>query len=183
MDNEQKELVQRCIRNDRNALRHLYNLYASRMYGICLRYSGSGTEAEEMFLVGFSRVYHSIHLIRSQDSLDEWIRNEFLSAISGYLGPLLKRDQDFCIPFQDETTLTLQDEEAALSKLSVKEILNLIRDLPPGYRIVLNMYSIEGYSHFEIATKLGIGVNTSKSQLHRAKNLLRKKLANNGVII
>ena len=163
------DLIQGCINRDRVMQRMLYDTYAPKMYGVCLRYAGNENDANDILQEGFIKVYKNIHKFRSEGSFEGWIRRIFVNtAIEHYR----KRVKMYNVTEAQENTI--EDKElTALDTLATKDILKIVDELSPGYKAVFNMHVIEGYSHKEIANILGITEGTSKSQLARAKGVLR----------
>jgi RNA polymerase sigma factor (sigma-70 family) len=147
----------------------LYQRFAPKMYGVCLRYAGNAEEAEDILQEGFIKVFNKIGSFRSEGSFEGWIRRIFVNtAIEHfrkkiYLQPLTEYEEDTV----EGKYLTVLDS------LAEKDIIQLVQQLSPGYRTVFNMYVIEGYTHKQIAEVLGISEGTSKSQLSRAKLILQ----------
>ncbi len=169
-----EELIQRCLNKDSRAQELLYQRLSRRLYGICLRYAGNEMEAEDILQEGFIRIFNNLHSFRSDGSLDGWTAKIMVNTAINYF----RRNKRL----RAETGLTENMEAATipedvLSKLSRKEIINLIQALPAGYRTVFNLYVLEGYSHQEIAAVLGITESTSKSQLCRARAAIQQRLA------
>jgi len=173
--NEQ-DLIEGCRRGERQAQQLLYDRYAGRMYSVCLRYARNPMEAEDIVVIAFTKIFERISQYRGEGSFEGWIRritvNEALSA--------LRRNRTMGI----EADLDSADREIDYQQLSdhleAEDLIQIIEKLPPGYRVVFNMYAIDGYSHKEIAEALGISENTSKSQLSRARAVLQKLLAEGG---
>jgi RNA polymerase sigma-70 factor (ECF subfamily) len=147
----------------------LYQRFAPKMYGVCLRYAGNAEEAEDILQEGFIKVFNKIGSFRSEGSFEGWIRRIFVNtAIEHfrkkiYLQPITEYEEDTV----EGKYLTVLDS------LAEKDIIQLVQQLSPGYRTVFNMYVVEGYTHKQIAEALGISEGTSKSQLSRAKLILQ----------
>jgi RNA polymerase sigma factor (sigma-70 family) len=169
---KEDELIKGCLRRDRSAQKQLYEIYSSKMYGLCYRYVKDPMEAEDILVISFMKVFEKIEQFKSEGSFEGWIRriviNEALTCLrkqrSMYLEAELER-VDY-----DPNYKSLSDH------LEAEDLMHLINEMPTGYRIVFNMYAIDGYSHKEIADSLGISENTSKSQLSRARTYLQKAL-------
>ncbi|MBE0646932.1 MAG: sigma-70 family RNA polymerase sigma factor [Bacteroidales bacterium] len=160
---------------DQLAQEELYTQYAKRMFGVCLRYAGHAMEAQDILQEGFIRVFQQLNKFRFESPLENWIRRVIINtAISVAKRELrFKRTDELSLPFQTGT-----EDFEGISKLTHQEILQLIQELPLGYRTVFNLHTIEGYSHKEIGKLLEISENTSKSQLYAAKKRLREQLIN-----
>jgi RNA polymerase sigma factor (sigma-70 family) len=170
---KEDELIKGCLRRDSNAQRQLYDTFSSKMYSICYRYVKDSMEAEDILVTAFMKVFDKIGQFKSEGSFEGWIRRIVVNEALTYL----RRHRSMYL----ETELEQADREPDYSMLSdhleAEDLLNMIKELPTGYRIVFNMYAIDGYSHKEIADHLGISENTSKSQLSRARTYLQKILA------
>jgi RNA polymerase sigma factor (sigma-70 family) len=166
------ELIKGCLRREPHAQRLIYETYSSKMYAICYRYVKDSMEAEDVLVTSFTKVFEKIGQFKFEGSFEGWVRrivvNEALTCLrknrSMYLETELK-EVDY-----DPNYKNLNDH------LETEDLLRLVKELPAGYRIVFNMFAIDGYSHKEIAESLGISENTSKSQLSRARIYLQKQL-------
>ena len=140
------------------------------MFGICLRYASDYHSAEDILQDGFVKVFRNIRKFRGDGSLEGWVRRIFVNtAIEQYR----KSAKKYCFTSLDLVTANSFEDEKLLH-FEHNDLLALVQQLPDGYRLVFNLYSIEGYTHEEIAQKLNVKVGTSKSQLARAKKYLRK---------
>ncbi|MGC1242128.1 MAG: sigma-70 family RNA polymerase sigma factor [Chryseosolibacter sp.] len=170
---KEDDLIGRCRKGDQQAQQQLFDLYSPKMYGICSRYVRNTMQAEDILVMSFAKVFERINQFKGEGSFEGWIRritvNEALTC--------LRRNRTMMLA---ETDLEKADREPDYNGLSdhleEEDLLQMIDKLPPGYRIVFNMYAIDGYSHKEIAEQLGISENTSKSQLSRARIFLQKLL-------
>jgi RNA polymerase sigma-70 factor (ECF subfamily) len=140
------------------------------MYTVCLRYSENTDDANDVLQEGFIKVYKSLSKFRREGSFEGWVRRIFINtSIEHYR----KKVKLYNVTEVQENTIE-DDSLDALDSLATKDVLNIINELSPGYKQVFNMHVIEGYSHKEIAELLGITEGTSKSQLARAKSVLKK---------
>lgn len=170
----EQELIEGCRKQKAEAQQALFNKYAGKMKALCFRYVKDDMEAEDVLITAFTKVFDKIAQFKSEGSFEGWIRrimvNESLTA--------LRKKRSMFV----ETELEAADREPNYdtlgNELEAEELLNMIGNLPPGYRIVFNMYAIDGYSHKEIAEQLGISEGTSKSQLSRARTMLQNLLLN-----
>lgn len=173
MPDTEQLLINGCIAGDRAFQTKLYDLYASKMLGVCLRYAKNREEAEEILHEGFLRVFSYIKKFKGTGSFEGWIRKIMVNcALCRYrnksnLQPVIRLDTSS----HDAVSQT-----DIVSNLDAKELLSLVQSLPPGYRIVFNLYVFEGYKHREIAEALGISEGTSKSNLSDARAFLQKTL-------
>lgn len=163
------DLVEGCLRGDRAAQRELYNRFAPKMYGLCLRYAANAEEAEDVLQEGFIKVFRKMDSFRSEGSFEGWMRRIFVNtAIEQY------RKRMYLQPVTEHEEASLEGNYlSVLDNLAERDIIKLVQKLSPGYRTVFNMYVVEGYSHKQIAEHLGISEGTSKSQLSRAKQILQ----------
>jgi len=163
------DLIEGCLRGDRKMQRELYQRYAPKMYGVCLRYASNSEEAEDILQEGFIKIFNKIGSYRGEGSFEGWIRRIFVNtAIEQF------RKKTYLQPITDIEEQTVEGKYlSVLDSLAEKDIIQLVQQLSPGYRTVFNMYVIEGYTHRQIAETLGISEGTSKSQLSRAKLILQ----------
>jgi len=167
------KLIQGCIVGDRHSQSQLYELFAPKMFVVCLRYSMNREEAEEILQEGFLKVFEFIHQFRFAGSFEGWVRKIMVNcALSRY------RSKSHLHPVVRLDTLVYDppSETDIVSNLNAKELLLFIQSLPAGYRIVFNLFVFEGYKHREIAETLGISEGTSKSNLFDARAFLQKAL-------
>lgn len=151
----------------------IYDRYASKMYGICLRFAGNEMEADDILQEGFIKVFSKLDHFRNEGSFEGWLRRTFVNTAINYY----KRNKRYA-QMSDVSEVTVPDScsETIYDILSKEELMNLVQSLPTGYRTVFNLNVIEGYTHKEIGEMLNISDNTSKSQLARAKQTLREKI-------
>lgn len=170
---KEAELINGCLKRERSAQKRLYEMYSSKMYGLCYRYVKDSMEAEDILVTAFMKVFDKIEQFKHEGSFEGWIRRIIVNEALTHL----RRNRSMYM----EIDLDHADREPDYDKLSdhleAEDLMNMIAELPTGYRIVFNMYAIDGYSHKEIAEQLGISENTSKSQLSRARTYLRKMLS------
>ncbi len=178
MINEQ-DLVRACQRNDRKAQTAFYNMYKGKLMGVCRRYARSKEEAEDIYQEAFVKIFNNIKSLEKPEAVGAWVRKTVIHTAINYYHANLKFQQN-----TDYETVVLSNDDYPniLATLSNEDLLALIHQLPDGYRMVFNLYVIDGYNHNEIGQMLGISENTSKSQLSRAKELLRKQLKKLGIV-
>lgn len=169
----EKEIVEGCCKGRREAQRALYDHFASKMLGLCFRYCDSVEEAEDVLQEAFIRVFTSIHTFRGKGSLEGWIRKIMVNTALNHLKSIasFRFHEDL-----DDLAEAHQPESQQVNDMEINHLISVIKELPKGYRAVFNLFEIEGYSHQEIANMLGCTVNTSKSQLLKAKRMLQIKL-------
>ena len=168
----EEEIIKGCIHNNAHCQHALFKQYAGRVMGICLRYASANSEAEEMAQHAFIKLFNAIHQFRFEGSFEGWVRK---ITVRTCLAALQKKHIQYAdINMADFVV----DPNAvhAISALSEKELIEMIKRLPEGYRIVFNLYVIEGYSHDEIAAMLNIESVTSRSQLAKARKILQKQI-------
>ncbi len=170
---DEKLLIKRCLKHDQKALSELYNNFSGKMYGICLRYAKNKMDADDLLHDGFVRVLKNLKAYRGEGSFEGWMRRIMVNTSINFYR---KKTNHVETDISEVYGLSDNSFDDAISQISVKELLVLIQDLPDGYRLVFNMYVMEGYKHKEIAEILNISENTSKSQLLKAKATLKKKL-------
>ena len=153
--------------------RHLYDQYKVRLFRVCLRYGRDRSDAKDMLQEGFIQVFKNIHQFKGEGDIGSWMRQVMVYTALQYLRKW-KKDWDHLDSNDFESVF--QTEADVFHKLGLEELTRMIQQLPKGYRIVFNLFVIEGYSHKEIAEMLGVSTNTTKSQLFKAKAVLRKQL-------
>lgn len=165
--------LQACLRGDRIAQKQFFERFKGKMFALCLRYSNSREDAEDVLQEGFVRVFRDLYQYTGFGNLEGWVRKVFVNTALQHLqkqknslSTLELDGQDIA----DETEVYHDDEPTA------KNMIRILQQLPPGFRTIFNLHVLEGYTHPEIAEILGISVGTSKSQLLRAKAHFRKLL-------
>jgi RNA polymerase sigma factor (sigma-70 family) len=168
-----------CIRNNAAAQEALYNRFSPRMLGVCYRFAKNREDAEDMLQEGFIKVFTQIHQYRNEGALEGWIRRIVVHTCIN----VLKKNKKFSdsVDIIHATSVHIK-EEMIPSIMQAKQVVECIRTLPLGYKTVLNLYAIEGYSHKEIAGMLDIEESTSRSQYTRAKAMLEEILIRKKII-
>lgn len=167
------QLIESCIKGNRVSQKALYDRLAPRMFPLCIRYIGDREAAEDVLQDGFVTLFTRLEDYKGEGSFEGWARKIFVNTA---LMNLRKKD---ALKMSDdlEAARGLKAETASqMQNMGYKELLAMITELPPGFRIVFNMYAIEGYSHKEIGEMLGISETTSRTQLSRARIWLQKKI-------
>jgi len=161
-----------CQEGNPGAQRDLYDMFKSKMFGICLRYAGNYHDAEDIMQEGFIKVFEKIHQFGFKGAFEGWIRKIMVNtALEKY------RMHFQMVSIQDSPAEADQEMEIDVTNnIEVKELLNIIQDLTPRYRMVFNLYALEGYSHKEISEMLQITEGTSKSNLSRARVILQERV-------
>ena len=167
-----QEWIKGCKKGDSTAQREVFKHYSGKMYAVCCRYVKDKMEAEDVLITAFTKVFERIDQFKSEGSFEGWIRRITVNESLTWL-----RQHKY---MQVETDIEAADYEPDYQMLDdhlqAEDLMKLIDGLPAGYKVVFNLYAIEGYSHKEIAEQLGINENTSKSQLSRARAYLQKQL-------
>ncbi len=169
----EKEIIEGCCKGDSAAQRALYERYGPTMFGVCCRYVADRTLAEDLLHDGFITLFTKIGDYRGEGSFEGWCRRIFVTTALGYLrkhNPLTQADE------LDKAVWLGSKEPDALEKMSGREVAELIARLPEGFRTILNLYAVEGYSHKEIGEMLGISEVTSRSQYSRARAKLMEAI-------
>ncbi len=169
-----EEIIKGCLRRKRKAQKALFDKYYPVMMGICLRYAKSRAEAEDILLMGFSRIYKKMKQFGGKGSFEGWMKritvnvaiDNFRKNLKYYFSKDIDKLHDDLLP-----------SNAIPDIFSVAEILQTVQELPAGYRLVFNLFAIEGYGHKEIAEMLGIYESTSKTQLLKARKKLQAQLS------
>lgn len=173
----EKTIIQGCIQNDEKSQRALFEYYSGRMMTLCLRYSNfQRQDAEDILQEGFIRIFDKIHLYKDFGSFEGWMKRIFIN-IAIRRNQNTKKKALLNKPLEDGMS-SIQNP-SILNSLNAEEILGVIEKLPPGYQMVFNLFVIDGYSHKEIAQILDIQPATSRSQLTKAKQMLKQLLKNN----
>jgi len=164
------ELIKQCADNDRKAQKEIYQLFAGKLFSICLKYSKNKQEAQDNFQDGFIVIFDKIGQFNFKGSFEGWLKRVMINTV------LLKYRKKNVLDIvtediPDEVIVDVDDDEISLDFL-----LNLINDLPDRYRLVFNLYALDGYSHKEISEMLLIAEGTSKSNLARARAILKQKI-------
>lgn len=174
----EEAILKGCLTNNATAQRELYNKYSSKMLAVCYRYAHNREDAEDMLQEGFIKVFLQIHTFENRGAFEGWIRRIIVHTCIN----ILKKNKKFNESVDIIHAAGIQvREESVPAIIQAKQVIECIRLLPIGYRTVLNLYAIEGYSHREIADMLDIEESTSRSQYTRAKSMLedilvRKKI-------
>ncbi|MEO7524199.1 MAG: sigma-70 family RNA polymerase sigma factor [Ferruginibacter sp.] len=168
------ELIKGCIRDEAACQKEVFDRYASRMLGVCHRYARNSADAEDILQDSFIKVFGKIKQFKFEGSFEGWIRKIVVNtAIKKYS---LTRYSKEINGYEVNDGLQPGAEPVAYGHLTEKDLMALINKLPDGYRLIFNLYVLEGYQHDEIANMLGIQPGTSRSQLVKARNMLQKQI-------
>lgn len=166
----ESDLISGCLSGNRLMQEALYQRFSAKMYAVCLRYCNNPSDAGDLLQEGFVKVFRNLEKYRGEGSFEGWIRRIFVNTSIEQF-----RKKQRIQPVADTSGIEVDDHALnMLDHFAERDIIQLIQQLSPGYRQIFNMYVIEGYNHKEIADLLQISEGTSKSQLARAKAILRK---------
>ncbi len=170
---ELQKLIQGCLAKNRDCQRKIYEVYGASMMALCLRYAKNREEAEEILQDGFVQVFNHIGQFKNTGSFEGWIRRIMINcALQKYRSESGRFSQ---VPLLDDPNIQSQQMDQ-LDRLSEKELIRLIHNLPPACRMVFNLFVFEGMKHREIASLLNITEGTSKSNLSDARYRLKKQI-------
>ena len=168
------ELIRGCLKDDASCQKEIFNRFAGRMLGVCNRYARNNADAEDILQDAFIKVFSKIYQFKFAGSFEGWIRKIVVNtALKKYS---LRRYEKEVVGYEIKDRGESSMEPSAYAHLNQKEIMDMINNLPNGYRLIFNLYVIEGYQHDEIAEMLGIQSGTSRSQLVKARNMLQKQI-------
>ncbi|MDQ3535134.1 MAG: sigma-70 family RNA polymerase sigma factor [Bacteroidota bacterium] len=165
-------LLEGCLKQSSKAQQAVYELYAPKMFAVCKRYIKENTQAEDILVVGFMKVFEKIGQFQKQGSLEGWIRKIMVNECLSYI----RKNKNMYLEVELDKVDREPDYQMLQNILEEQDLLSMIDKLPTGYKTIFNLYAIEGFSHKEIAEMLQINENTSKSQLSRARAHLQKLL-------
>jgi RNA polymerase sigma factor (sigma-70 family) len=169
-----QKIIELCAKHDRKAQQVLYDTYSRLLLGVCLRYARDKAEAEDILQDSFLKIFFNIQEFKGSGSFIGWLRKVTVNtAITHYHKNLKFRYHMEIEEFESVETGVISFEEDFYTS---DELFKVLNELPAGYRMIFNLYAVEGYKHKEIAEMLGIDTNTSKSQYSRAKAVIRDKL-------
>ena len=171
--NNQLDIIKACIKGNRKAQKQLYQMFSDKMYGLCLRYAKDKDEAKDILQDGFIKVFLNLKQFNNKGSFEGWIRRIIVNtALERF------RDKNYLFAVNMENNYDAGDYEYdhILSEIAANDLLKLVQELSPQYRTVFNLYAVEGYSHKEICKMLNIKEGTSKSNLSRAREILKEKI-------
>ena len=175
----EEALLQGCVQNKAAAQKALYELYCAKMMAVCYRYAHNREDAQDMLQEGFIKVFSQIHTFENRGALEGWIRRIVVHTCIN----ILKKNKKFNESVDLIHASALHENENAIpSIMQAKQVVECIRLLPVGYKTVLNLYAIEGFSHREIGQMLDIEESTSRSQYTRAKAMLEDILVKKHII-
>ena len=175
----EQAIIAGCLHNDPTAQRELYNRYSPKMLSVCYRFAQNREDAEDMLQEGFIKVFTQMHTFQNKGAFEGWIRRIIVHTCINFLKKYKKFNESMDLTYA--TNLQAKDETVP-SMMQGKQVVECIRILPLGYKTVLNLYAIEGFSHREIGLMLDIEESTSRSQYTRAKAMLENLLIKKRII-
>ena len=175
----EEAILKGCLQNDPTAQKELYNRYSPKMLSVCYRFAHNREDAEDMLQEGFIKIFSQMHTFGNRGAFEGWIRRIIVHTCINILKKNKKFNESVDII---HATGAMVREESVPSIVQAKQIVECIRMLPIGYRTVLNLYALEGYSHREIGIMLDIEESTSRSQYTRAKAMLEEILVRKKII-
>lgn len=165
-----EELIAGCKKGDRKAQEQLYRKYSSKLFGVCLKYSRNKMEAEDNLHDSFMTIYDKIGQYKSKGSFEGWMKRIAVNTV------LQKYRKEQHLNVVSDNLMEEMELEAVYGDISLQTLLKYIQELPNKYRLTFNMYVLDGYSHKEISEALGTSMGTSKSNLARARMILKEKI-------
>lgn len=176
---QELQLIQACLQNNAAAQRELYNRYCQRLFNLCVRYARNKEDAEDMLQEAFIKIFTSMDAYHSKGNFEGWLKRIVVYTCINHIKKNKKFNDLLNIDFLHDLRFK---EESVASKLLGKQVMNCLLQMPIGYRTVINLFVIEGYSHKEIGEMLEISENTSRSQYMRGKTVLENILIKNKII-
>lgn len=166
-----EKLIKRCVQNDRKAQAEVYQIYSGKLFALCLKYSPNYQEAQDNLQDGFITIFNKIEQFNHKGSFEGWMKRIIInSALQKY------RQKTLLTLVQDEIPEEITEVKVDEDNISIDFLMECIQKLPTKYRMVFNLYILDGYSHKEISKELNISEGTSKSNLSRARVLLKSKI-------
>lgn len=169
----EKELIEECIVGNRKAQKQLYTQYNGLFFAICLRYTKTRQEAEDILITGFTSIFESLPMYKQEGSFEGWMKRIIINTAIDHFRTNKKYLMDVDL---ECVTIFNEDHKKVYQSIEVKDILKRIQQMPEGYKQIFNLYAIEGYKHMEIANLLQISESTSKTQYAKAKKWLQYHL-------
>ena len=175
----EQAIIAGCLHNDAASQRELFNRYSPKMLSVCYRFAQNREDAEDMLQEGFIKVFTQMHTFQNKGSFEGWVRRIMVHTSINFLKKYKKFTESLDLTSAENLEVK---EESIASIMKSKQVVECIRQLPIGYKTVLNLFAIEGYSHREISILLDIEESTSRSQYTRAKNMLSNILIKKRII-
>ena len=173
-----KKIIKDCAAGKTEAQGVLFKKYAKMLYGVCIRYTKDQTAAEDVLHEGFIKIFTNISSYKFKGSFEGWMRRIMVNtALERYR----KNFQMYSVSEVSDSDIGIK-ANTIVSDISAQDLLELIKKLPAAYKLVFNMYAIDGYSHKEISEILNISIGTSKSNLSRARKILQTKVRQHFIV-
>ena len=170
---EYQQIIEQCRKGNRQAQRALFDHFAPKMLFLCRRYAVDSTEAEDMLQEGFIRMFGNLDQFRHDGHFEGWVRRIFVNSAIKYY----RKSRKHNVADDLDSAVSLRHHAPdAVDTMSEQELMDLLDQLPQGYRMVFNLYAVEGFSHAEIGAMLQIEESTSRSQLLKARKMLQSKI-------
>ena len=166
------DLIEGCLLGNPIMQKKLYDQYAPKMFGICLRYAANSEDAKDILQDGFVKVFVNLGKFKGTGSFEGWMRRIIVNTAINKI----RKDKRDMLDYQEEIIDKKGVEMMYVETMSAKDMMDMIEKMPLGYRTVFNMYAIDGFTHKEIATELGIDEGTSRSQLSKARKFLQIRI-------
>ncbi len=174
---EIQEIIDGCLKNNRDAQRELYDKFAPVMLGVCLRYAGSREKAEDVLMDGFMKVFSSLSSFQGEGSLESWIRSIMIkTAVTHFRADRRHRMTDSLDDVEDSRLPAAGEDTPILTKLEASQVLEIVAQMPEDLRVIFNLRLVEEYSFKEIAEELGRNENTVRVYYQRARQWLIKRI-------
>ena len=170
---DEESLIAGCIKGNQMAQKALFDSFSPKFFALCLRYMKSSDDAEDVLQEGMVKIFTKLPEYKGKGSFEGWMRRIIVNTCLDQIRKNQKLKLDVSI---DKEEYKLSMNANILENMSANELIEEIKKMPPGYRVVFNMFAIEGYSHQEIAEKLGVKESTSKSQYLRARAYLKERI-------
>ena len=169
----EQQMIALCKRGDRVAQKALFDSLSRKMFPLCIRYMGDRDAAEDVLQEGFISLFSKLDSYSGEGSFEGWARKVFVNTALMTLrkNDVMRQSEDI-----ESAWNVTGNEVSALQSMSYKELMEMVAELPPGFRTVFNLFLVEGYSHKEISEMLGITEATSRSQLQRARVMLQNRI-------
>ena len=171
-------LIERCLKGDRQAQKELFDSLSGRMLSLCMRYAGDRMTAQDMLQDGFVTLFSKLDTYKGDGSFEGWASRIFVTTC---LMDLRKKDALKLSDDLEEARTLKEDSPSAVQRIGYRELMDLVMQMPEGYRVVFNLYVVEGFRHNEISRMLGISEVTSRSQLNRARAWLQNRIKDRNV--
>lgn len=175
-----EHIIEGCKKRNRKAQKELYDMFAPAMLGVCMRFTCNYQEAEDMMQEGFLKVLLHIDEYSGKGAFVAWMRKIMVNTAITHYNKNLRHHHAYDITEVKESRIS--DNDAPEPEFTQEELLNVVAELSPGYRMIFNLYAVEGYKHKEIAEMLNIDINTSKSQYSRARKIIMDRLQELGTL-